>query len=118
MTEDLSFDTGLNLCQNQHRRITLAVLAEAQGPLTVNDLSKPIVKYNHHIPVTEVSEELRTQIQSSLHHVHLPKLESAGVIHYDPEQQLVESADDFAHKVPYLSAILDANPELERPVVL
>ncbi|WP_373190253.1 hypothetical protein [Halolamina sp.] len=118
MTEALSFDTVLDLCQNQHRRVILAVLAEAQGPLTVNDLAETIVNYTHEIPVTEISEELRTPVQISLHHVHLPKLESTGVIQYDPEQHPVEPVDDFAQRVPYLSAILDADPELKRVVKL
>lgn len=113
-----SFDTVLDLCRNQHRRIVLAVLAEEQRSLTVNDLTKTILKYNHQTPVTEVSAEVITQIRSSLHHRHLPKLASAGVIDYDTERHRVEPADDFAERVPCLSTVLDADPDLERPVEL
>jgi NCAIR mutase (PurE)-related protein len=113
-----SFDTVLGLCRNQRQRIVLAVLAEEQRSLTVNDLTKTILKYNHQAPVTEVSEEVMTQIQRSLHHVHLPKLASAGVIEYDTERHLVEPADNFVDRVPYLPAILDTDPNLQRPVEL
>jgi len=39
MSEDsIAFDSVLDLCQNQHRRIVLGTLAEEQRSLTVNDL--------------------------------------------------------------------------------
>jgi hypothetical protein len=45
-------------------------------------------------------------------------LASAGVIDYDTERRLVEPVDDLNQRVPYLSAILDVDPDLERPVEL
>lgn len=116
MVGALSFDTVLDLCRNEHRRIVLAVLAEEQRPLTVNDLTKTILKYNHQTPMGEASEVVITRIQHSLHHAHLPKLAAAGVIDYDTERHRVEPTDDFAHRIPYLSTVLDADPDLERPV--
>lgn len=116
MVEPLSFDAVLDLCRNRHRRIVLAILAEEQQPMTVNDLAETILTYDDRASVTEASEEAITEIECSLQHRHLPKLASAGVIDYDTEWQLVEPVDEFDQKVSYLPAVLDTDPDLERPV--
>ena len=112
------FNTLLELCQEQHRRIILAVLATEKRPLTVNELTKAIVKHNHHTPVIELSEDESRQIRTSLYHMHIPKLEELSLIEYDQERQLVESTSQFDQLQPQLSAIIDADPELEAPVGL
>ncbi len=114
----ITFDTVLDLCGNKHRRIVLAVLAEEQRSLTVNDLRGTILTYNHHTPVTDASEEVLTEIRASLSHTHIPKLESAGVIEYDSERQLVEPTERFDQLQPHLSTILDIDPNLDEPIEL
>lgn len=114
----IPFDTMLELCGDKHRRIILAVLAAEQRSLTVNDLRRMILTYNHHTPVTDASEEMLTEILVSLHHSHIPKLESAGVIEYDSERQLVEPTEQFDQLQPHLSAILGIDPDLNEPVEL
>jgi len=112
------FNTLLELCQEQHRRIILAVLATEKRSLTVNDLTKAIVKQNHHTPLVELSEDELRQIRTSLFHVHIPKLEHLSLIEYDQERQLVELTPQFDQLQPQLSAIIDADPDLEAPVGL
>ena len=112
------FNTLLELCQAQHRRIILAVLATENRSLTVNDLTKAIAKHNHHTPLLEVSEEESRQIRISLHHTHLPKLEDLSLVGYDQERQLVEPTPQFDQLRPQLSAVIDADPELEAPATL
>lgn len=118
MAEALSFDSVLDLCRNQHRRIVLALLAEEQRSVTMNDLTETILAYNHHAPVTEASEEVITEIQCQLHHMHLPRLASAGLIDYDTERRSLEPVGDLDQRVPGLPQILDADPDLQRPVEL
>ncbi|WP_415381355.1 hypothetical protein [Halosimplex sp. TS25] len=113
-----AFDSLLDLCQHQHRRIVLGTLAEEQRSLTLNDLTKAVLKYNHQTPVTEASEDVLTEIRLSLYHVHLPKLASRGLIDYDPERELVEPTEQFDQVKPTLSAILDADPSLVAPMEL
>jgi len=112
------FNTLLELCQEQHRRIILAVFASEERSLTVNDLTKAIVKHNHHTPPLEVSREETRQIRISLHHMHIPKLEDLSLVNYVQERQLVEPTPQFDQLQPQLSAVIDADPELEAPVAL
>lgn len=119
MGEDSNvFDSVLDLCQNQHRRIVLGTLAEEQRSLTLNDLTKVILKYNHQTPITEASDDVLTEIRLLLYHVHLPKLASEGVIDYDLERHLVEPTEQLDQMQPTLSTILDADPSLETPMEL
>jgi len=108
----------LDLCQHQHRRVVLAILAAEQRSLTLNDLTQTILKYNHQASPTEVFEDVPTEVRLSLHHVHLPKLASDGLVAYDPDQRLVELTEQFEQVDPILAAILDADPTLETPIEL
>ena len=119
MSETTSaFDSVLDLCQHQHRRIVLALLAAEQRSLTLNDLTQTVLKYNHQASPTEVSEDVLTEIRVSLHHVHLPKLASNELVTYDPDQRLVEPTEQFEQVQPTLATILDADPTLETPIEL
>lgn len=112
------FDAVLDLCRDQHRRIVLAVLADQRRPVTLDDLTKTVLKHNHHTPLLEVSEAVLREIQLSLFHVHLPKLEASGIIEYDSERHLIEPTDELERVEPHLSAIIEADPALEPPVEL
>lgn len=114
----LAFDTVLDLCQDQHRRIVLGMLVEEQRSLTFDDLAKAVFKYNHHTPITEASEDALSDIHISLFHVHLPKLASEGLVNYDSERQLVEPTEQLTQLQPTLTTILDADPSVEAPMKL
>lgn len=116
MSDD--FDLVLDLCQDKHQRIILGVLAMERRPLTLNDLTKAVLKHNHQMPVTEISEEVLTPIRISMHHQHIPKLTSAEIAKYDPKRRLVEPTAEFERFEPHLSAILEADPDLEPPLDL
>ncbi len=113
-----AFGSVLNLCQNQHRRIVLKMVVEEQRSLTLDELTKAILKYNYHTPPTEASEDVLTEIRLSLYHVHLPKLAAEGFINYDPERRVVEPTEQLDQVQPTLSTILDADPSLKAPMEL
>ena len=116
--ESISFDSVLDLCRHQHRRIVLAVLTAERRPLTLNDLTKTVITCNHQTPITEASEDAIAKVRLSLYHRHLPKLASAGLIEFDPEKQLVEPTKQLEQMQPTLSTILDADPALTMPMEL
>lgn len=112
------FDTVLDLCQDRYRRIVLAVLVEEQRLLTVNDLTKTVLNHNHQTSIIEGSIGRLTKIKLSLLHTHIPKLEMEGVIEYDRERQKVKPTEQLDQLQPYLSAIINLDPDLEEPVGL
>ena len=112
------FDSLLDLCRHQHRRIVLGTLIEEGRSLTLDDLTKAVLRHNHQMPITEVSEDVLTEIRLTLHHVHLPKLAAEGFVDYEPERKLVEPTDRLAQVEPTLSTIIDADTSLEGPIEL
>ena len=65
MSETASaFDSVLDLCQHQHRRIVLALLAAEQRSLTLSDLTQTVLEYNHQASPTEVSKDVLTEVRS------------------------------------------------------
>lgn len=108
----LELDTVLDVCEHKHRRIVLAALTDQHQSLSIDDLTNAIVKHNHHTPPTEAADETVTQIQTALHNVHLPKLDRAGLIQYDSEQQVVKPTAQLDRAESHLSAILAIDSEL------
>lgn len=107
-----------DLCDDRHVLVVLAVFVEQRRSLTVNDLTKTIVRHDHRVPVTEAPADAHVEIQHSLDRVHLPLLEDAGLVEYDRERRLVEPTDRFDGVRSHLSAVVDADPHLEPPVDL
>ena len=112
------YDMVLDLCRDERRRIILGVLATERRSLTLSDLTKTVLKHNHQMPVTALSEDVFTQIRLSIQHQHIPKLRSAEVVKYDPARQLVEPTAEFERIEPHFSAIIEADPDLDPPIEL
>jgi len=119
MSQDsISFDSLLDICRNQHRRIVLGVLKGEQRSVTLTDLTMAVLKYNHQTTIAKASEDVLREIRLTLYHVHLPRLASEGFVRYCLEQQLVEPTQKLAQVQPTLNPILDADPSLETPIEL
>lgn len=112
------FDSVLDLCRHQHRRIVLGTLTEEGRPLTLDDLAEAVLEYNHQTPIAEASEDVLTETRVTLHHVHLPKLAAEGLVDYEPEQRVVEPTEQLARVQPTLTTILEADSSLEAPIEL
>ena len=108
----------LDLCRTQHCRTMLAVLAEERRTLTLNDLSKAVLKYEYETPVTAATEDELAEIRLSLYHFHIPKLASEGVVEYDHEREHVVPTARFDELQPALATILEAEASLQEPVRL
>ena len=106
MAGALELDTVLDICEHKYRRVVLAVLEDQHQSVPINDLTNAIVEHNHHMPLAEASSETVTEIQTALHHIHLPKLAEAGLIEYDSERQVVEPTALVEQEESHLSAIL------------
>ena len=113
-----TFDSVLDLCRNQHRRIVLGILVAEQRSVTLNELTEAILKYNHQTSPTEVSDDALAETRTSLHHNHLPKLASEGLITYKSDRGHVAATEQLEEVQPVVSTILDADPELEAPIEL
>lgn len=113
----IEFDTILEACDDQHRRIVLSELASETQAVTMDEMTALIARHNHHTPLAAVSEAETTQIQIALVHTHIPKLEALSLVEYDQERQRVTPTPLFEQVEPELTAIIEADPEFEAPTV-
>lgn len=92
MTDDRSPDCtdisrAHNLLSSPVRRAVLRELREREaGKATVESLA-------HAVP-TRLPEPPSRSLRVPLHHTHLPKLATADIVDYDPDQQVVRYIGD------------------------
>lgn len=107
MTESqhqLTTETALRLLAEQQRRQILRRIASGSGETTVAQLKQQIETTESRTTSTEGSDATDTRFLQ-LHHVHLPKLQQAGVITYDEEAGIVERGESFAEVLALLDVI-------------
>lgn len=96
----------LQLLGHQRRIHTLLCLRE-ESPTTVEELSASVAEREWGVPRDQVPQSGVRRVQSALHHVHLPKLRTAGAIEFDPGRGVVELADDLGDVSDVLDALIE-----------
>lgn len=79
----------------QVRRRTIEALSERSSPVALSDLAAAITTRENGADPPSDARSKRSPV--ALHHIHLPKLEDAGVVHYDPETHRI-----YPHWTPSL----------------
>jgi hypothetical protein len=88
--DELALDTIFDLLSHRYRRKVIDLLTTYDRGLTTSDIRNLVAEQERDADITEIPSDWVEQLHLTLHHVHLPKLADAGVIHYDHKQQLVE----------------------------
>ena len=111
-----TFDSTLDLCRNRYRRIVLGTLAADRRSVTLDDLTRTVLKYNHHTTVSDATDDVIAETRTALHHNHLPKLVSEGLISRGPDRTHMETTGQLEEVRPIVFTIIDADPDLEAPI--
>lgn len=91
---DLAVDAVFDALADQHRRHVLSCLLEEGRAIGLVDLAWAIAEHEADGPGTDIAAETVREIETSLYHVHVPKLEAAGVVEYDQDRDLVRASTD------------------------
>lgn len=81
-SETLTTDAAFEVLAHRHRRVVLSHLADSNGTATFDQLASAIT-------ADPGADESPDVVRLQLHHVHLPKLQQAGLIDYDGPDGLV-----------------------------
>lgn len=111
-TESVSNAALFALFRRRRRRTAVAVLASVDGAVTLNELTRAVVRRERDGSIADVSGDRLTQVSVTLHHNHLPRLDDAGVVEYDPDRRRVRPAADLDRAASALAAVREA---LESP---
>ncbi|MFC7080152.1 DUF7344 domain-containing protein [Halorussus caseinilyticus] len=107
--ESLTPDQALDLLGDGQRRRAVAVLRESDGPMTLGELAAETVARGDETDSgpdpSEVTTDRRERVATRLHHVHLPRLDDAGVAEYDPMAGEVELTEVVEELDPYFEVV-------------
>jgi len=81
---DLSPDQIYEILAHEYRRQVLCVLHSRSGSIDLNELATLVAARCRDEPVAEIDEGDRDAVLVELHHNHVPRLRSAGLVDYDP----------------------------------
>ena len=91
-TTAMSRAERLELLASKRRQTLLELLAtSAEDVHTLESLATAITQTEQG---TDLSAHPAHRVCLFLHHVHLPKLDAADIVAYDPEENVVECPDD------------------------
>jgi hypothetical protein len=103
--ESLTTDQTFDLLGDGTRRRALTALQAADGAMALGELAEETVAQAEDAAPEAVPADRRKRIAASLHHCHLPKLDDAGVVAYDPSANLVEASGGVEQLEPYFELI-------------
>jgi DNA-binding transcriptional ArsR family regulator len=93
------------LLAKRRRRLVIRVLAEIGTPISVTDLARRIGEREK----DSLSNECLRSIRTSLHHIHLPKLDDAGVVRYDRTEEMVYAEPDLHSLIRFLEKVAEGD---------
>ena len=105
---DLSPTDVFGLLANRRRRYALHYLTQREEAVAFDDLAAQLVQWEQDATSPSPENHLE-QIVISLTHMHLPKLEEAGVLRYDRSEKRLELCESVTTLQPYLDQSADAD---------
>ena len=86
--DDLSHEDLFDALAHERRRHLLDVLDEAGAALSLSDLARSVARQERASP-RPVDDGTVKRVRLSLYHWHVPKLEDAGLVEFDPDARTV-----------------------------
>lgn len=80
---------------DERRRVLLRVLDQSDSPLTEPELARLVASHESADASEDDVSAVKEEIQISLHHVHLPHLESHGLIERSGEDSITRTQHSF-----------------------
>lgn len=90
VTQAISTDKALELLADRQRRRVLHHLVDSNGPATIDQLIEAVSNKSS----SRGPNDLRKLITVNLHHIHLPKLQEAGLIEMDTQSETIRYNPD------------------------
>ena len=94
--KDLPVEALLDALSNDQRRTALRLLTASDGAVGVQELADEMA-IGTSLPIHDSD-----RLAAELHHNHLPRLDSLGVITYDPVDNVAAPLDTIEELAPFL----------------
>lgn len=97
---DLSPDALFTILSDGRRRYALRYLSQKVGAVSLTDLAEQIAIWEE-----TLTQDRFERVLTGLYHVHVPKLEEAGLVRYDARQETVELLETAAQATAHLDLV-------------
>ena len=87
-TDELTASDLHSLLAVERRRLILGILTEGITTVKLKELVMEVVEREDGIDTTD--EDVIERVTIGLHHNHLPRLDDAGLVDYDPDSHTVD----------------------------
>jgi len=88
--DDVRDAETLEALANERRRLALDCLPSRGESAALAELSRRVAVSEAEAPLDAIPTERIERVQRSLYHVHLPKLDDAGLVDFDADERTVE----------------------------
>ena len=83
-----------DLLSSRRRRHVLHYLSREERPVSLKDLSRQLAAWEHGVDPEDVTYEQRKTVYTALRQFHLPRMDEAGVVDFDPDRCRVRQTDE------------------------
>lgn len=100
-----------DVLQNQRRRYVLEYLKRYDEPVELSELAMQVAAWEYQTPVEDVTNEQKKRVYTTLQQTHLDRMEEAGIVDYDADENVIT-------RTPYtdeLTVYLEIVPGSEFP---
>ncbi|MFC6940913.1 hypothetical protein ACFQE8_13240 [Salinirubellus sp. GCM10025818] len=101
----LDRETVFSILSNRRRRYVLHFLKARDGSVGLRELSERIAAWENDCRPEQVTSKERKRVYAALHQSHLPKMDRAGVIRYDPDRGTIELTEASSSFDVYLEMV-------------
>jgi len=91
---DADVDALYHVLSASRRRFVLRLLGDHSTPMALADVADELAAWERDADLTEVPAADVKSVYMSLYHVHVPKMEDAGVVEYGQQRDAVALAEN------------------------
>ncbi len=102
---ELSKGEIFEVLENERRRHTLQYLRRNGGPVSLGDLATAVAAREYDTNPADVSGAQRKRVYTTLQQTHLPRMDDAGVVAYDSENNVVDATPHTEELTVYLEVV-------------
>jgi DNA-binding transcriptional ArsR family regulator len=95
MTVEQSRDALFDALSHRYRRFALAALCGRDEPVALADLAVEVTEQETGEIGENLSKERAREIEISLYHVHVPKLDDTGIVEFDRDRNTVSVCNEI-----------------------
>lgn len=104
---ELTQTEAFDILSNDRRRHALHYLLSREDGTQIGELSRQIAAWENSESLDEVTADERRRVYVSLHQTHLPRMDEAGILHYENSRDTIELTERGESLQVYMEVVDD-----------